>query len=65
VTDCRIYRRQFGMRSWNPTTGVVRTHREWCAECPHCPEIIRWHGSWSTRKNVKDALHRHVKEKHS
>lgn len=49
-------------------TGVSRPFRVWVAVCPDCGEQVRWRGGYPgtgrTRKNTKDALHRHRLERH-
>lgn len=69
MADCRVYRRHGGQFAWALNTNRVHAVRGWVADCPHCGEEITWRGSYPTggptRKNTKDALHQHIKARHS
>lgn len=68
MTDCVIYRRFRGEWAW--VAGADQTHarERWYARCPDCGEEITYRPLYpateATRKNTKDALHRHRRERH-
>lgn len=68
MSDNPIRRRATGHWSWVAGTTRVRARRTWVGVCPDCGEEVRWsgglYGSGRTRKNTKDALHRHRVERH-
>lgn len=64
MADCVIVKRHDGQWAWALETSQVRAIRQWCAACPDCGTEVVWRGSPPTRKNTKDALYRHRRERH-
>jgi hypothetical protein len=72
MNDCRVYRRVLpNARSWvvGPAVRNPRPIAEWYGVCADCGEVVRpgrgYPYAVTTRKNAKDALFRHARDRHA